>query len=52
MKVHGERRPLEQMDARALAAYRAAAVTAIEGCREADGTLHWRPEAVYAIASM
>jgi SAM-dependent methyltransferase len=49
--AHGERRPLERMDARALAAYRAAAFAAIEGCREADGALHWRPEAVYAVAS-
>jgi hypothetical protein len=39
------------MDARALAAYRAAAFTAIETCREADGVLHWRPEAIYAVAS-
>jgi hypothetical protein len=22
-----------------------------EACREADGALHWRPEAIYAIAS-
>jgi SAM-dependent methyltransferase len=50
--VHGERRPLEQMDTGTLAAYRAAALTAIEACREADGALHWRPEAVYAIASV
>ena len=50
--AHGERRPLEQMDASALATYRAAAFTAIEAGREADGALHWRPEAVYAIASM
>jgi ubiquinone/menaquinone biosynthesis C-methylase UbiE len=50
--AHGERRPLEQMNPRALAAYRAAAFAAIEVCREADGVLHWRPEAVYAIASM
>jgi SAM-dependent methyltransferase len=49
--THGERRALERMDSRALAAYRAAAFTAIEGCREADGALHWRPEVVYAIAS-
>jgi hypothetical protein len=26
--------------------------TAIEACREADGALHWRPEAIYAIATM
>jgi SAM-dependent methyltransferase len=50
--VHGERRPLEQMDPEALAAYRSAAFTAIEACREADGALHWRPEAIYAIASV
>ena len=50
--AHGERRSLEQMDASALASYRAAAFTAIEAGREADGALHWRPEAVYAIASM
>jgi SAM-dependent methyltransferase len=50
--AHGERRPLERMDAPTLAAYRAAAFTAIEACREADGALHWRPEAVYAVASM
>jgi SAM-dependent methyltransferase len=50
--AHGERRPLEQMDPRTLATYRAAAFTAIEACREADGALHWRPEAIYAIASM
>jgi hypothetical protein len=49
---HGERRPLEQMNPRTLAAYRAAAFAAIEACREADGALHWRPEAIYAIASM
>jgi SAM-dependent methyltransferase len=49
--AHGERRPLERMDAGALAAYRDAAFAAIEGCREADGALHWRPEAVYAVAS-
>jgi ubiquinone/menaquinone biosynthesis C-methylase UbiE len=48
--AHGERRPLEQMDARALSAYRAAAFTAIEACREADGVLHWRPEVIYAVA--
>jgi O-methyltransferase / aklanonic acid methyltransferase len=50
--AHGERRPLEQMNPRTLAAYRAAAFAAIEACREADGALHWRPEAIYAIASM
>jgi SAM-dependent methyltransferase len=50
--AHGERRPLERMEPPALAAYRAAAFTAIEACREADGALHWRPEAIYAIASM
>ena len=50
--VHGERRPLEHMDIATLAAYRAAAFTAIEACREADGALHWRPEAIYAIASV
>jgi ubiquinone/menaquinone biosynthesis C-methylase UbiE len=50
--VHGERRPLERMDPSALAAYRGAAFAAIEACREADGALHWRPEAIYAIASM
>jgi SAM-dependent methyltransferase len=48
--AHGERRPLEQMDPSALAAYQAAAYSAIEACREADGALHWRPEAIYAIA--
>lgn len=50
--VHGERRPLEQLDTGTLAAYRAAAFTAVEACREADGALHWRPEAIYAIASV
>jgi SAM-dependent methyltransferase len=50
--AHGERRPLEQMDPRRLGAYRAASFTAIEACREADGALHWRPEAIYAVASM
>jgi hypothetical protein len=35
--AHGERRPLERMGRRALAAYRAAAFAAIEACREADG---------------
>ena len=50
--AHGERRPLELMDPPALAAYRAAAFTAIEACREADGAFHWRPEAVYATAWM
>jgi ubiquinone/menaquinone biosynthesis C-methylase UbiE len=50
--AHGERRPLEQMNPRTLAAYRAAAFAAIEACREADGALHWRPEVIYAIASM
>jgi O-methyltransferase/aklanonic acid methyltransferase len=49
--AHGERRPLERMDPATLAAYRAAAFTAIEACREADGGLHWRPEAIYAVAS-
>lgn len=49
--THGERRPLERMDDRALTAYRAAAFAAIEACREADGALHWRPEVVYAVAS-
>jgi SAM-dependent methyltransferase len=49
--AHGERRPLEQMDPPALGAYRAAAFAAIEACREADGVLHWRPEAIYAVAS-
>jgi SAM-dependent methyltransferase len=48
--AHGERRPLEQMDPGALAAYRAAAFNAIEACREADGAVHWRPEAIYAVA--
>jgi SAM-dependent methyltransferase len=48
--AHGERRGLERMDPPVLAAYRAAAFTAIEACREADGALHWRPEAVYAVA--
>jgi SAM-dependent methyltransferase len=50
--AHGERRPLEQIDPSALAAYRAAAFAAIEACREVDGALHWRPEAIYATASM
>jgi ubiquinone/menaquinone biosynthesis C-methylase UbiE len=50
--THGERRVLERMDDQALAAYRAASFGAIEACREADGLLHWRPEVVYAIASM
>ena len=50
--AHGERRPLEQMNPRTLATYRAAAFAAIEACREADGALHWRPEAIYAIASV
>jgi ubiquinone/menaquinone biosynthesis C-methylase UbiE len=50
--AHGERRPLERMDPRALGAYRAAAFTAIEACREADGTFHWRPEAIFAVAWM
>jgi hypothetical protein len=50
--AHGERRPLERMDPGALAAYRAVAFTAIEAGREPDGALHWRPEAIYAIASM
>ena len=49
--AHGER-PMERMDPRTLAAYRAAAFAAIEACREADGALHWRPEAIYATASM
>ena len=49
--AHGERRPLERMDPTALGAYRAAAFTAIEACREPDGALHWRPEAIYAVAS-
>ena len=49
--AHGERRPLERMDPRALAAYRAATFTAIEYCRETDGAFHWRPEAIYAVAS-
>jgi ubiquinone/menaquinone biosynthesis C-methylase UbiE len=48
---HGERRALERMDPATLAAYRAAAFSAIEACREADGALHWRPEVVYAFAS-
>jgi O-methyltransferase / aklanonic acid methyltransferase len=43
--------PLERMDAAALAAYRAAACTAIEACREADGRLHWRPEVIYVVTS-
>jgi SAM-dependent methyltransferase len=50
--AHGERRPLEQMDPRTLGAYRAAAFTAIEACREADGAVHWRPEAIYTVAWM
>ena len=50
--AHGERRPLEQMNPRTLAAYRAAAFAALEACRDADGALHWRPEVIYAIASM
>ena len=50
--ANGERRPLEQMNPRTLAAYRAAAFAALEACREADGALHWRPEAIYTIASM
>lgn len=50
--AHGERRPLEQMNPAALTAYRTAAFAAIEACREADGALHWRPEAIYTIASM
>jgi ubiquinone/menaquinone biosynthesis C-methylase UbiE len=50
--THGERRPLERMDEEALEAYRQAAFEAIEVCREADGAFHWRPEAVYAIASI
>jgi hypothetical protein len=49
--THGERRPLERMDDRALTAYRAAAFASIEACREADGAIHWRPQVVYAVAS-
>jgi hypothetical protein len=49
--AHGERRPLERMGRRALAAYRAAAFAAIEACREADGGLHWRAEVIYAVAT-
>jgi SAM-dependent methyltransferase len=49
--THGERRPLERMDDRALAAYRAAAFAAIEACREAEGAIHWRPEVIFAVAS-
>ena len=49
--AHGERRPLERMDTWARAAYRTAAFTAIEACRETDGALPWRPEAIYAVAS-
>jgi ubiquinone/menaquinone biosynthesis C-methylase UbiE len=48
--THGERRPLELMDQRALHAYRGEAAVAIEGCRERDGALHWRPEVVLATA--
>ncbi len=49
--THGERRALERMDDHARAAYQAAAFAAVEGCREADGALHWRPEVIYAVAS-
>jgi hypothetical protein len=49
--AHGERRPLERMGRRAMAAYRAAAFAAIEACREADGGLHWRAEVLYAVAT-
>jgi SAM-dependent methyltransferase len=49
--THGERLALERMDEQARAAYRAAALAAIESCREADGALHWRPEVAYAVAT-
>ena len=49
--AHGERRPLERMGRRAMAAYRAAAFAAIEACREADGGLHWRAGVIYAVAT-
>jgi SAM-dependent methyltransferase len=49
--THGERFALERMDQRARAAYRQAALMAIESCREADGALHWRPQVAYAIAT-
>jgi hypothetical protein len=48
--THGERRPLELMDQRALEAYRDEVAVAIEACREQDGALHWRPEIVLATA--
>jgi hypothetical protein len=49
--THGERLALERMDQQARAAYRAAALAAVESCREADGALHWRPEVAYAVAT-
>jgi SAM-dependent methyltransferase len=48
--THGERRALELMDQRALDAYRGEAAVAIEGCREQDGALHWRPEIILGTA--
>lgn len=50
--THGERRPLERMDDQSLAAYQTAEFVAVEASRQADGALHWRPEVVYAIASI
>jgi hypothetical protein len=50
--THGERLALERMDEHARSAYRAAALDAIESCREADGALHWRPEVAYGVATV
>jgi hypothetical protein len=43
--------PWSAWDGQARAAYRAAALAAIESCREVDGALHWRPEVAYAVAT-
>jgi ubiquinone/menaquinone biosynthesis C-methylase UbiE len=50
--THGERRALDGMVPDALAAYRATAFELIGACRERDGAIHWRPEVIYAVASV
>lgn len=47
---HGERATLERTPSSALDAYRADAAVELERLREDDGSIHWRPEVLIAVA--
>jgi ubiquinone/menaquinone biosynthesis C-methylase UbiE len=47
---HGERRALEAMSEESLRGFESDLPDALEGAKEPDGLLHWRPEVVFALA--